>query len=51
MPDRLYVLPMFFSPLGKLANRALYFVDFFFIFLYLFLMVNFLTPVSKKLMD
>jgi len=41
-----------FSPLGKLAGRAIYFADvFFFIFFIFFLMVDFLAPVAQTLME
>jgi len=40
----------YFSPLGKLADRAIYFVNVFSLFFY-FLMVDFLDPVAQKLMD
>ena len=44
----------FFSPLGKLAGRAIYFTDVFsllFYFLKFSLMVDFLAPVAQTLME
>ena len=41
-----------FSPLGKLAGRAIYFTDvFFFIFFIFFLMVDFLANVAETLIE
>jgi len=42
-----FIFAVLFSPLGKLAGMAIYFDDVF----SLFLMVDFLTHVSQKLMD
>ena len=43
--SQLYIL---FSPLGKLAGRAIYFTD---VFFFIFLMVDFLAPVAQTLME
>jgi len=40
-----------FSPLGKLAGRAIYFTDVFSLFYKFFLMVDFLAPVAQTLME
>ena len=41
----------FFSPLGKLAGRAIYFTNVFSIFLKFFLMVDFLAIITQTLME
>jgi len=48
-----FLREMVFSPLGKLAGRAIYFTDVFslFYFFYIFLMVDFLAPVAQTLME
>jgi len=59
MPEGLYILPsvvsIFFSPLGKLAGRAIYFTDVFSLFLFyffiFFLMVDFLANVAETLIE
>ena len=43
-----------FSPLGKVAGRAIYFTDvfsIFFFYFYFFLMVDFLALVAQTLME
>ena len=40
-----------FSPLGKVAGRAIYFTDVFSIFFLFFLMVDFLALVAQTLME
>jgi len=45
---------LFFSPLGKVAGRAIYFTDvfsIFFLFFIFFLMVDFLALVAQTLME
>ena len=46
---------VFFSPLGKLAGRAIYFTDvfslFFYFFFIIFLMVDFLAIVAETLIE
>jgi len=45
---------LLFSPLGKLAGRAIYFTDvfsLFFILFYFFLMVDFLAIVAETLIE
>jgi len=41
---------LLFSPLGKLAGKAIYFTDVFSLF-YFFLMVDFLARVAQTLME
>jgi len=45
-PEIFDKIRQFFSPLGKLAGRAVYFTDVFSIFLKIFLMVDFLALVA-----
>jgi len=43
---------LFFSPLGKLAGRAIYFTDVFSLFFFIyFLMVDFLANVAETLIE
>jgi len=50
-PGGNYIIVLLFSPLGKLAERAIYFANVFFSIFLFILMVDILEPVAQNLMD